>query len=314
MRESEISAPKEGNETFKGITINYATWGQFSRSERAVLLIHGVTSNCQAWGITSNSQARKGLGPFLAKQGWFVIAPDLRGRGKSSKPPHGYGIPYHADDLLSLCDALGLRSVHVVGHSLGAYITIFLAAMHPERVGRIILVDAGGKIPDDVDEFFRRAGERLGQPYDSLDDFMRKMRQTMEQLGVHEDDWKDFWEGYFRYEAEVHADGKVTLRMPQAAFDEEIAVNSLATTINTQQQPPKTLTDRIQAPTLIVRAEQGIPGCDPGFVLPQDEAENLQKAIAGSSVEVIPEVNHYRVILSVVFNQKVAAFLDGRPV
>jgi pimeloyl-ACP methyl ester carboxylesterase len=287
MSESEISASNAHDLDVNGITLRYVTWGQISRPERAVLLIHGLTSNSQAWNC---------LGPILAAQGCFAIAPDLRGRGLSAKPPHGYGIPYHANDLLSLCDALGLPTVHVVGHSLGAQITIFLAAIHPQRVGRIVLVDAGGKLPPDAIEALAPALARLGTVYPSLDAFL----QTMQQAPVYQ--WNTFWERHYRYDAEAHADGTVTSRVPKAAIAEEIAVNSFATRLDT-------LSERIHAPTLIVRAALGLLGPDRGFILPAEEAERLRDVIAGSRVTVIPQANHYTVLLSDVFNRDVAAFL-----
>src|SRR5437763_17112834 len=163
MSESAISASNAYDLAVNGITLRYVTWGQISRPERAVLLIHGLTSNSQVWNR---------LGPILAAQGCFALAPDLRGRGLSARPPHGYGIPYHANDLLALCDALGLPTVHVVGHSLGAQVTIFLAAIHPQRVGRIVLVDAGGKLPADASSAIAPASARLRTVYHSLAAFL----------------------------------------------------------------------------------------------------------------------------------------------
>lgn len=92
-----------------GLNLHYVTWGKFTQPENAVLLVHGLTANYLEWSL---------LGPTLAERGWYAIAPDLRGRGQSDKPPHGYGIPYHANDLLALCDALNLPTVHLIGHSL----------------------------------------------------------------------------------------------------------------------------------------------------------------------------------------------------
>src|SRR5574340_1220223 len=99
-----------------GINLHYVTWGEFTRPERAVLLVHGLTANHLEWAK---------LGPALAEQGWFAVASDLRGRGQSEKPPHGYGIPYHVNDLLALCDVLNLSQVQLIGHSLGAQIGYF---------------------------------------------------------------------------------------------------------------------------------------------------------------------------------------------
>jgi pimeloyl-ACP methyl ester carboxylesterase len=103
---------KEQDAVLNGIDIHYVTWNDDLTYDRPpVLLVHGLTSNSHAWIR---------LGDFLAAKGLYVIAPDLRGRGLSDKPPHGYGIPFHANDLLSLCDFLGLSKIIFVGHSLGA--------------------------------------------------------------------------------------------------------------------------------------------------------------------------------------------------
>src|SRR5690242_6523302 len=87
------------------------------------------------------------VGPILAEQGWYAIAPDLRGQGWSDKPAHSYGITYHVNDLLALCDALGLPSVHYIGHSLGGLIGFFFVAVYPQRLRRLVSMDAGARVP-----------------------------------------------------------------------------------------------------------------------------------------------------------------------
>src|SRR5258705_4742050 len=137
---SESTSANEHDAGVTGNQLNSAPWAYRSVAGRAIMRVHGFTMNWTEWEL---------LGPALAAAGWYVIAPDLRGRGQSAKPRHGYGIPFHANDILSLCDALNLPRVAVMGHSLGAFITIFLAALHPTRVSHAILVDAGGTVPAD---------------------------------------------------------------------------------------------------------------------------------------------------------------------
>ena len=169
-----------------GINLHYVTWGEFTRPERAVLLVHGLTASYLEWPR---------LGPTLAERGWYAIAPDLRGRGQSDKPPHGYGIPYHVNDLLALCDALNLPTVHIIGHSLGAQIGYFLAAIHPKRLGKLVLVDTGGRVPADALQAIGPALERLGKSYPSLDAYLQERQQSP----AHS--WNPFWEAYYRYDA-----------------------------------------------------------------------------------------------------------------
>src|SRR5215467_3242218 len=98
--DATIRAPREQNLGIGGLSLHFATWGERGAG-RAVLLIHGLSSSSRAFGA---------LGPALAARGYYAIAPDLRGRGLSDKPRYGYGIPVHAADLLTLCDALGLET------------------------------------------------------------------------------------------------------------------------------------------------------------------------------------------------------------
>jgi len=269
-----------------GINLHYVTWGEFTRPEHAVLLVHGLTASYLEWSL---------LGPSFAERGWYAIAPDLRGRGQSEKPPHGYGIPYHANDLLALCDALNLPTVQIIGHSLGAQIGYFSAAIHPKRLGRLVLVDAGGRASPDVLQAIGPALQRLGNTYPSLDAFLQERKQTP----AHS--WNPFWEAYYRYDAEVHSDGTVTSRVPRAVIEEEIQVN---TSLN-----PDVLLSRIQAPTLLARAPLGTLAPDRGFVMASGEAERVKGIIADCRVVEIPGTNHYTIILSEVFNREVLSFL-----
>lgn len=76
-----------------------------------------------------------------------LIAPDLRGRALSADLPGPYGIARHVADAVEVLDGLGLERTVVVGHSMGAYVAAGLAAEHPERVARLVLVDGGHPLP-----------------------------------------------------------------------------------------------------------------------------------------------------------------------
>jgi pimeloyl-ACP methyl ester carboxylesterase len=286
MSESLSMIPRDLS--VNGINLHYVTWGEFTGPERAVLLVHGLTASSQEWGL---------LGPALAAQGWYAIAPDLRGRGLSDKPPHGYGIPYHVNDLLALCDALHLPAVHITGHSLGAMIGVFFAAIHPQRVGKLALIDAGGNVPADALQAIGASLSRLGQVYPSLDAYLETRRQTP----VHE--WNPLWEAYYRYDALEHPDGTVTSRVSKTAIDEEIIVNATITA--------DILLPRIQASTLILRAALGTLAAERGFILTAEEAERVRSIIPRCRLVTIPETNHYTIIASEVFIKETLAFLAG---
>lgn len=97
-----------------------------------VLFVHGNLSDGAAW----EEQLR------LLPPGFRGLAPDLRGYGRSDAAPVDAtrGVGDYRDDLVALLDALGLRSVHLVGHSLGGGVVMDLASRHPGRVLSITLV------------------------------------------------------------------------------------------------------------------------------------------------------------------------------
>jgi lipase len=75
-----------------------------------------------------------------------VIAPDLRGHGASTWDPP-WDIETHLDDLRALLDARGIERTDIVGFSFGARLALELAALHPDRVARIALLDPAVRLP-----------------------------------------------------------------------------------------------------------------------------------------------------------------------
>ncbi len=270
-----------------GLKIHANTWGEFSTLERTVFLVHGLSANSMCWAE---------FGPELAGRGWFVVAPDLRGRGFSDKPAHGYGTPFHANDLLAIADQLGIDRLNLVGHSLGALIGLFLAAIHPERVGKLVLVDAGGVIPEDTVQAIAPSIKRLDNVYPSLETFL----ELMSKAPLYQ--WNVFWENYFRYDAVVRSDGTVTSGVSRATIEEENFV--------TGHTRFELLPNYVKAPTLLARATGGLLGEGRGFILPAAEAERMRSLIPGSQVIAVPDTNHYTIILSEVFKNEVTAFLE----
>ncbi|HUY97091.1 MAG TPA: alpha/beta hydrolase [Verrucomicrobiae bacterium] len=98
-----------------------------------VLCLHGLASNARWWDL---------VGLRLAPS-HRVVAPDLRGHGRSDRPPDGYGFETVTGDLLALIAAIGLPPAVVVGHSWGASVALWLAAAAPEQVLGCVLVDGG---------------------------------------------------------------------------------------------------------------------------------------------------------------------------
>jgi pimeloyl-ACP methyl ester carboxylesterase len=71
-----------------------------------------------------------------------VVSVDLRGHGESDKPEQEYTMAGFADDLVWLCQQLGVDKPVVVGHSMGGVIAFEMAARHPDNVGAVVAIDA----------------------------------------------------------------------------------------------------------------------------------------------------------------------------
>ena len=98
----------------------------------AVVLLHGYTETGDMWAPLAANLAVDHT----------VIAPDLRGLGFSSRPPEGYDKKTEAEDILALLDRLEIRSADVVGHDIGNMVAFAMAAQAPERVIRLVVMDA----------------------------------------------------------------------------------------------------------------------------------------------------------------------------
>jgi pimeloyl-ACP methyl ester carboxylesterase len=106
-----------------------------SAGDPVVLLVHGLMSDSGTWVEV--------LEP-LAERGLRAIAIDLLGHGASDKPPGPYLLDDFALVLEGFLCALGIERVTLCGHSLGGAIAIHYGYHYPQRVGRLLLVSAGG--------------------------------------------------------------------------------------------------------------------------------------------------------------------------
>lgn len=101
-----------------------------------ILALHGITASHRAWHHVADALPER-----------RIVAPDLRGRGRSNELPGPWSLRDHADDQARVLDALGIDRAFVVGHSMGAFVSVRFAAAHPDRVAGVVLVDGGLPIP-----------------------------------------------------------------------------------------------------------------------------------------------------------------------
>lgn len=96
-----------------------------------LLLLHGWPQHSGAWSRVL---------PRLAEN-YRVLAPDLRGLGRSPAPPGDYRKHTLVQDVLAFLDERGVDRFRVIGHDWGGWITWLLALEHPRRVERAVALD-----------------------------------------------------------------------------------------------------------------------------------------------------------------------------
>jgi len=267
-----MTEPKMIKAKGDGIQIQLAVW---EGKGKEILCIHGITANSRFWDCLASA-----LAPH-----YRVIAMDLRGRGLSDKPPAGYAIEHHCKDILALMNDQGLNRVILMGHSLGAFISLVFAAQHPQRVDRLILVDGGGKLSEiqmaKVFTSIKPSLDRLGQIFPSLEAYFYQMKQA-----PFLQPWNSYMETYFRYEIE-EVEGGVRSRVHPKHIEEE--AQNLGKVDSTQ------FYKKVTSPTLILRATKGMLALD-DFVLPGEVADRMVREIPNAKRVDVEGVNHYTIL------------------
>ena len=115
-----------------GLRIHVAEAGPSDSGEPPILLLHGWPQHWYMW--------RRVIGALRDER--RLLAPDLRGFGWSEAPGHGYDGETFAADQVALLDALGIERAFVVGHDWGGWTAILLGLLHPERVERMMVLNA----------------------------------------------------------------------------------------------------------------------------------------------------------------------------
>jgi lipase len=199
-------------------------WGD--PSERPLVCLHGVSAHGERY--------RK-----LAVERWAarfrVVAPDLRGHGRSGYEPP-WDFETHIADLVDTIDSLGIEQADWVGHSFGGRLLLELASAQPERIRRLVLLDPAIQILPHI-ALSVAEGERRDAVYDSPEEYLERRGDgpaTPRELVLEDAELA----------CERLPDGRLRRRTSQAA------VVSIYGELATNPPAPETL----RAPTLLVHA------------------------------------------------------------
>jgi len=115
-------------------------WAGLARGPEAAppaLLLHGWLDNAGSFA------------PLMRRlDGRRLWCPDLPGHGRSAHKPAGnwYHFVDYVSDLMALADALGMTQFDLIGHSMGGAVATLIAACYPERVNKLVLIEALGPL------------------------------------------------------------------------------------------------------------------------------------------------------------------------
>ena len=242
-----------------GAKVHYIDEG----SGPAVILIHGFAGSTFSWRFVI---------PDLAKA-HRVIAVDLPGFGFSDR---GLEVDYshtgQAERIVALMDLLGIQGATLIGHSMGGAIAQRVAASHPERVERLVLVAAvSAAQPPDVARRGRAAG-----PMFTLVGVAQRSPRAMYAVGRR------------ALRRMVHDAEYATEEVMRGYIDPLLIPGTVAAvrkmTAATGEEAPADLSG-ISVPTLV------LSGASDRLIPPEKELE-LAQAISGARYLVIPEAGH----------------------
>lgn len=155
-----------------GVPLHYRAWG--GRGQRVVVLVHGGSAHGGWW---------EHVAPYLAT-GHRVLAPDLSGHGESGRRER-YGFDVWSEEVLAVirAESGGVDEPPlVVGHSMGGWVTMMLAAEHPDLPGGIVVVDVPMRTRSPEERAAQARNTRTSLPvYDSLEEALGHFRLMPEQ-------------------------------------------------------------------------------------------------------------------------------------
>ncbi|RJP25559.1 MAG: alpha/beta hydrolase [Candidatus Abyssobacteria bacterium SURF_5] len=128
-----------------GVRTHYVAKGQ---EDEPIIFIHGFSSSLYTWSACLDAIAQQHR----------VYSLDLEGFGFSEKPAIEYTVDRYADFMIGFMDALNIKSAVLCGNSMGGNISWRTALKYPDRVSKLILVDASGYPSKD-------SGKHKGLPF-----------------------------------------------------------------------------------------------------------------------------------------------------
>ncbi len=249
------------------LNVHYMDW---DGDGPPAIALHGAASSAHWYDLTI---------PHL-RDSVRIIAPDQRGHGKTDQPSTGYDWATLAGDVIGTMDALGIDRAAVMGHSWGASVALALAALHPDRVTALAMIDGGFGRPMAANTTWEEFRERLSPRdiYGPRERYLGALRSQFEHC------WSEQLEYIVMTMVRVNPDGTV---------DECLELSNQHQMLWAMfSDPAYNMLPRVQCPTLMVAAA-GRAGTNPEYLQRRRQnVETAQSALPGSKAVWIPDSGH----------------------
>jgi pimeloyl-ACP methyl ester carboxylesterase len=260
-----------------------------------------------AHGITGNHRSLQGVARALGA-GVSLVAPDLRGRGRSTDLPGPFGMRSHAEDLTAVLDHLELDDAVLAGHSMGAYVATTAATVDPKRWRAVVLVDGGIALPlpDAVDPDAMLAGV--------LGPALARLEMTFADRAAYHDYWRRHpaltEPGAWNEDTEAWLDHDLIGDEPELRSSASLeAVRFDGRELLVDHQIRQACFDLTQ-PTVLLRAARGLLNQVPPL-LPDELIDPLRSRWPIRMEMLVGNTNHYSIVLAPRGARTVAQHLEA---
>ena len=265
-----------------GGPLHVGCWGD---GDQVVVAAHGITGNHRSWqGVA------RALGPEVT-----LVAPDLRGRGRSHDLPGPFGMRAHAEDLTAVLDHLHLDHAVLAGHSMGGYVATVAATTDPKRWSAVVLVDGGIALPlpDSVDPDAMLAGV--------LGPALARLEMTFADRAAYHDFWRQHpalaEPGAWNADTEAWLDHDLMGEEPELRSSASLeAVRFDGRELLVDHAVRRACFD-LQQPTALLRAPRGLLNQVPPL-LPDELLDPLRARWPIRLEMLVENTNHYSIVLA----------------
>jgi lipase len=246
-----------------------------------IVAIHGVTATHRCWDMVAQRLP-----------GFRIVAPDLRGRGRSNSLPGPSSMTQHADDVADALDFLAIPRALVLGHSMGGHVSVVFAHRHSGRTAALVLVDGGVPLPVPEGITTEALVAALGPAADRLTMTFPDQEAYRQFWRVHPafaDDWNQAITDYVDYDL-------VGVPPELRSSTSVVAMTEDTVDMYSGQAVPEAL-GHLPSPTIFLRAPRGLLNDEPGL-WPPEWIQQWQDRLPALDVREVADVNHYTILMS----------------